>query len=122
MKTYEADEQAALFEWAGVMSHTYPELKLMHHIPNGGSRHKAEAANLKRQGVKAGVPDICLPVARSGYHGLYIELKANDNRPTKHQEEWLRNLRKNGYAAYICRSWGSAGKLILLYLKGALEE
>lgn len=39
-------------------------------------RDKATAVALKRQGVKAGVPDICLPVARNGYHGLHIELKA----------------------------------------------
>ena len=43
---------------------------------------------MKRQGVKAGVPDICLPVARNGYHGLYIELKAGKNKATKNQEKW----------------------------------
>ena len=36
----------------------------MFRIPNGGSRHPAEAARLKAQGVKAGVPDLCIPVAR----------------------------------------------------------
>ena len=41
---------------------------------------------LKRQGVKAGVPDIMLPAARAGYHGLYIELKGrreHDDQETK---------------------------------------
>mgnify|MGYP004433785991 CR=1 FL=1 len=42
-------------------------------------RDARTAANLKRQGVKAGVPDLHLPVARGGYNGLYIELKVGSN-------------------------------------------
>ena len=34
-----------------------------------------EAMNLKRQGVKAGVLDIFLPVARKDKHGLWIAMK-----------------------------------------------
>ena len=71
----EADEQIALFEWAALQSGRFPELTLLHHVPNGGSRNKIEAARLRAQGVKSGVPDLCLPVARGGNHGLYIELK-----------------------------------------------
>jgi hypothetical protein len=61
MKQYEADEQKKLFRWVDFMKTEYPELDMMFHIPNGGSRNKLEAANLKKQGVRAGVPDICLP-------------------------------------------------------------
>lgn len=56
MKQYEADEQKKLFRWADFMKTEYPELDMMFHIPNGGSRNKLEAANLKKQGVRAGVP------------------------------------------------------------------
>lgn len=45
---HEAREQEALFRWADFAAGTIPELKLLYHIPNGGSRNKAEAANLKR--------------------------------------------------------------------------
>lgn len=71
----ESVEQQCLFRWAEFASGKYPELRLMYHIPNGGARSKATAGRLKAEGVKAGVPDICLPVSRDGYHGLYIELK-----------------------------------------------
>ena len=67
---HEAEEQAALFRWALLSRGRIPELDLLFHIPNGGSRHPREAANLKRQGVKAGVPDLFLPIARGKYHGL----------------------------------------------------
>ena len=74
----------------------------MYHVPNGGKRDKATAAVLKRQGVKAGVPDIMLPAARAGYHGLYIELKAGENTTTKKQKEWLEYLRQQGYYTAVC--------------------
>ena len=64
----ESGHQEALFEWAAYHMDCMPELEYMHHIPNGGKRDKRTAVALKRQGVKAGVPDICLPVARNGYH------------------------------------------------------
>lgn len=66
----ESGHQEALFEWAAYHMDCMPELEYMHHIPNGGKRDKRTAVALKRQGVKAGVPDICLPVARNGYHGV----------------------------------------------------
>ena len=93
-----------------------PELQYMYHVPNGGKRDKATAAVLKRQGVKAGVPDIMLPAARAGYHGLYIELKAGENTTTKKQKEWLEYLRQQGYYTAVCYGWQPAAQLIEQYL------
>lgn len=115
---HEAREQEALFRWAGFAAGTMPELNLLYHIPNGGSRNKAEAANLKRQGVKAGVPDLFLPVARGGYHGLYIELKFGKNKTSKNQDKWLSALSKQGYCAMVCYGWVEAKEAICEYLKG----
>lgn len=83
----ESGHQEALFSWAAYRTGLMPELQYMYHVPNGGKRDKATAAVLKRQGVKAGVPDIMLPAARAGYHGLYIELKAGENTTTKKQKD-----------------------------------
>lgn len=116
-KQYEAIEQIKLFRWAEWAIVEYPELKLLHHIPNGGSRNTIEAANLKKQGVRAGVPDLCLPVARGGYHGLYIEMKFGDNKPTAKQREWIKALREQGYAVSICWSYEAARDEIVKYLK-----
>lgn len=57
----ESAEQRALFEWAALREGKWPELSLLHHIPNGGSRNKAEAARLKLEGVKAGIPTYTCP-------------------------------------------------------------
>ena len=113
---HEANEQEALFDWARFMCGKYPELDLLYHIPNGGSRNRLEAANLKRQGVKAGVPDLCLPVARGRYHGLYIEMKYGKNKTSDEQDKWLDSLTKQGYAATVCYGWEKARELIVKYL------
>lgn len=110
----EQTEQSALFQWAALI----PELSLLYAIPNGGSRNMLEAVNLKRAGVKAGVPDMCLAMARKGYHGLYIELKRdNRGKPTPEQTEWLKRLTAAGYFATVCHGWDSARRTIEWYLK-----
>lgn len=114
---HEASEQEALFRWAAFVRGRFPEIDLLYHIPNGGSRNRIEAANLKRQGVKAGVPDLCLPVARGNFHGLYIEMKYGKNKTSEKQNEWLSALEKQGYAAAVCYGWQEAQELITKYLE-----
>lgn len=113
----ESAEQEALFRWAGFVHGRFPEIEWLYHIPNGGSRNRIEAANLKRQGVKAGVPDLCLPVARGGFHGLYIEMKAGKNTTTDKQDEWLSALQRQGYAVAVCYGWERASEVITKYLE-----
>lgn len=112
----EAQEQIFLFQWANLARCKYPELELMHHIPNGGKRNAREAVSLKRQGVKAGVPDICLPVPRGKYHGLYIELKVGNNKTSSHQNKWINKLREQNYYVEVCYGWRAAQEVIENYL------
>ena len=116
MKSKEAIEQSQLIMWAKYSEAAHPDLKWLFHIPNGGSRNKIEAANLKKQGVKSGVPDLCLPVARYPFHGLYIEMKAGKNVPSANQKEWLEALQLNGYRCDVCWSVEEAQHVILSYL------
>jgi hypothetical protein len=113
---HEADEQAKLFKWVAFARSFIPAVDMLYHIPNGGKRNEREAAALKRQGVRSGVPDLCLPVSSGDYHGLYIELKYGNNKPTKNQITWLNNLKHYGYAAVVCYGWQAAAKCICNYL------
>lgn len=117
MRQPEHIEQCALFHWAGYQAKARPELALMFAIPNGGHRHPATAAKLKAEGVKAGVPDICLPVARGEYHGLWIELKAGRNKPTPPQVQWHMRLSQQGYRVAVCYGWEAAREVIEEYLR-----
>lgn len=114
----EDEEQIAVMSWAALMEGRYPELRLLHHIPNGGKRGKREAAIFKAMGVKAGVPDLFLPCAREGYHGLYVEMKALDGRPSKAQLEMLKALSGQGYRCVVCHGADETRRVIEDYLRG----
>ncbi|MDF0731040.1 VRR-NUC domain-containing protein [Pseudomonas entomophila] len=110
-------EQAALMQELQVR---FPEAyALIYHVPNGGHRVKAVAAKLKGQGVKAGVPDLVLPMARGGWFGLYIEFKANppfDAPVSPSQDAYLQKLHREGYLAVVCRGSIDAVQTIRSYL------
>lgn len=112
----EHQHQVALFDWARMNEGTYPELALLYANPLGGKRPKRTAARMKAEGAKAGVPDLTLPVARGGYHGLYIEMKAGRNKLTESQYWWLKRLRMEGYYTVVCYSWEEARDVLVDYL------
>jgi len=104
--------------WANWNLHTYPELKWLHHIPNGGKRGKLEAARFKAQGVKAGVSDLFLPAARANWHGLYIEMKYGQNKPTDKQKEFMHDMRIQGYCCKVACGAQEAIAILQDYLDG----
>lgn len=86
-------------------------------IPNGGHRNYLEAVKLKRTGVQAGVPDICIPQACGAYHGLYIELKrVKGGRVSDSQNYWLGLLREQGYYAEVACGADEAKEMVLHYM------
>lgn len=120
---YEEKEQQNLFYWAALQCGKYPVLRKMYHIPNGGKRGKAEAARFKTGGVKKGVPDIHLPVARGGYHSLYIELKRiKGGRLEPEQRTWIADLQEEGNCVEVCKGWDAAVIVIIDYLEGKLVK
>ena len=113
----EHQEAVALMQWARLAKVRHPELSLMYAIPNGGDRHPAVAAKLKAEGVRAGIPDYCLPVARGGFHALYVELKTLTGRASREQVESMRNLEAAGNCCYVARGWLAASEAIDAYLR-----
>lgn len=108
--------QVAVFVWAALNAPKYPELRMMFAIPNGGERNVIVAANLKAEGVRAHVPDICLPVARGNWHGLFIEMKKAGGRVDPGQAKYHEELKKQGYGACVCIGWEAAIQTIESYL------
>ena len=110
-------EQEHVFLWASMEERAYPELAMLYAIPNGGKRAIKTAVALKKQGVKRGVPDMCLPVSRGGYHGLYIELKRQrGGTVSEAQKSWITALNTQGYKAIICHGAEEAIEQIRGYL------
>ncbi len=112
----ESEEQSLLFDMTALFSRKYPDLNLLFHIPNGGKRDIRTAVKLRAEGVKPGVPDLFLPVARGKYHGLFVELKVGKNKTSKYQDEWLAKLTEQGYKAIVCYSADKAFTVIEAYL------
>jgi hypothetical protein len=130
----ETGEQKAVFAWAGLNQHLYPQLKWLHAIPNANS-HRMVA-----EGVRGGVSDIFLPWPKwiyglpsqdnpTGKHlisvsGLYIEMKTEKRRKQKNgglsedQIDFIDYAREAGYKCEVCYSWIEARDAILGYLNG----
>lgn len=106
-----------------------PELQWLHAIKNAGHGDAIRGARSAAEGVKAGVPDIFLPVPRPMYqvlpqdtcteffHGMYVEMK----RPKRGvvadiQTKWHVYLRDAGYCVETCYGWQAARDAILRYL------
>lgn len=106
----EHDEQCAVVDYCDMRG--IP----IFHIPNGGKRTKAEAARFKAEGVRPGVPDLCIPVARGRYHSLYIEMKVPGGKPTEAQVWWIHRLRSEGMCAYVCEGASNAIALVDAYM------
>ena len=85
------------------------------HIPNEGKRSLSYAARMKRMGLRSGFPDLLVPLARGGFHGLFIEMKYGKNKTTKEQKEWLELLSAEGYACAVCYNAAEAIKTIESY-------
>ena len=113
----EDTEQINVISWSQWNMSKYPELKWLHHCPNGGSRNRAEAVKLKQMGVKAGVSDLCLPYPKGIYCGLYIEMKFGNNRQQETQKEFLSDMAKAGHFVATCYSAEEAIKVIEEYCK-----
>ena len=110
-------EQRIIFQWAAMETAARPELGLLYAIPNGGKRAIKTAVELKKQGVKRGVPDMCLPVPRGVFNGLYIELKrVKGGTVSDEQREWIAALAEQGYKAVVCRGAEEAIGTIKEYL------
>lgn len=106
----EAQEQEAVIQYCD-----YRHIPVFH-IPNGGKRNAREAAHFKRQGVRPGVPDLFVPVARGGHHGLFIEMKSKSGKTTAQQEKWLALLDAQGYMSCVCYGADQAIATIQSYI------
>ena len=116
--TSEHKEQSLVIEWANWHLSKYPELNQLRAIPNGAHVTKIQAAKLKREGMKSGIPDLVLPVARRGFNCLWIEMKRRDpkSHASKEQREYINALLAENHYAIVCKGADEAIKTLTWYL------
>jgi len=113
----EADLQVEIVTRSLALASDYPEIHLLHAIPNGDWRGFGTGIKLKAQGVIPGIPDLCLPVARASSHGFYLELKKANGSVKPAQWEIMTALHRGGYTVRLTNHLGVALDLIADYLK-----
>ena len=99
----EARIQSEFFSKVPLFFPNLPD-RLLFAVPNGGSRHKIEAANMKRQGVKKGYASLCL------------EFKTSTGKQSAEQKEYQRQVEMAGSKYVIVRSVEQAIRVMQQYL------
>ncbi len=117
-RVYDNEEARMQIEFFRQVPLFFPRLpdKLLFAVPNGGSRHKIEAANMKRQGVKAGVADVILQIPKKGFASLCLEFKTKTGRQSKEQREYQRQVEMAGSKYVVVRSVEEAIFVMKKYL------
>ena len=88
------------------------------HIPNGSYKSVTARTKSKQEGLKAGVPDLMIPVPNKNHHGLFIEMKrVKNSKVSVHQKQWIELLNKQGYKAIVCYGNKEAIQEIENYIK-----
>ena len=115
----EHEEQVRVVSWCNLMTDRgCGDYDLIYAIANGGARSKATAGKLKAEGVKKGVPDLCLPVQRGDYAALYIEMKREKGgRVTEEQSEYMKRLERAGNKCVVCHGAEEAKAAIQAYME-----
>lgn len=120
LKSYaptESQEQSTVISWAQKSGDK--RLKWLYHVPNERIS-ETQRKILAGQGVKKGVADLFLPHPTAKYHGLYIEMKSLNGKPSEAQKQFLADMTAEGYYAVVCYGAADAIETIIKYLRGAI--
>lgn len=119
----EGEHCKALIRWRDYQALTRPELKWLHHIPNGAAVGDRQRCFLSAEGLTPGIWDYSLPVRVGDCPGLIIEMKASGEQTTKHgglsekQVSYGQHMHEQGWCLAVCYHWGEAVEAIETYLR-----
>lgn len=100
----EREFMAAVIAECDLRAILVPEYGLIYHIPNENSH--------KRPGVRAGIPDLALPIpSKCGtFHGWFCELKIGSGKCSQVQLTMHHRLRMEGYRVAVI--WDSVDEVM----------
>ena len=111
-------EQAKVIRWSHLpeVRKLMPQLRWLHHSPNGGKRDGFTGGQMKALGVKPGFPDLILPVGSGLANGLVIEMKSDTGTLSAEQKEWKAHFLAEGWQFRLARSAQEARSELCQYL------
>lgn len=98
----EHQHQTTFFDVLRLNEREFPALAFVFAIPNAAIRSKKERIRVLEEGLKKGVPDVCIPIPRHGYHGAWMENKSTNGKLNANQKAFLEFLTGAGYATKVC--------------------
>jgi len=115
----EHDEQVQFFIYMRILENSgLSEAGMAFAVPNGVRVASIRTARQAvYEGLRKGVPDILVPVARGKKHGLAIEMKRPPNRSTAEQKEWQKKFRERGWEVVEGHSAQHALRAFVEYCK-----
>lgn len=102
MKLLEHDIQAAYFDFISWEINRDSRYDAIYAVPNAGKRSVGALLYYKAEGLRSGVPDVCIPVPVKPYCGAYIEFKRPGEKQTQKQIEWFIKLTNLGHKCVVC--------------------
>jgi hypothetical protein len=118
----EHEHQSTFFDILRLNERTFPALAFVFAIPNAALRSKKERVRVLQEGLKAGAPDVCIPIPRHGFHGAWIENKSSIGKVNPNQKAFLEFLTGAGYKTTVCRSVDEQIAFIEWYLEIELKK
>lgn len=120
LKPSEHQIQAAFFKWVKLAEKVHPVLKLIFAVPNAGKRSFKTAAMMIAEGLRSGVCDVILPVARHGFTGLAIEFKTEggdkEKKLTENQVDFIAGLTSENWLVVVLTDAEEAVRVVKNYL------
>lgn len=107
-------EQAQVIQWAALNALLYPDLVMLHAIPNGLRVGIGQALSAVVEGLKEGHPDLtCASTRRDRLTGriipgFVIEMKSQAGSASGMQRRWLDWYYERGWAVCIAKSGEAA--------------
>lgn len=120
LKLTEQEIQYAIFEWIRALTSLRPVLSLVVAYPSQGGAGEDNIRRgkvRKKEGQAKGFPDIMILVPKGKYHGAFLEVKREGEKPRKEQTEWLEELKLQGYKAEWRAGYDECIKFICEYLE-----
>lgn len=78
-------------------------------VPNGGSRNALEGANLKKEGVLAGVSDLIIILKN---RVVFVEIKTQKGKQQESQKLFENQIKKHNLEYYIWRNLEEAVEFV----------
>lgn len=108
----EFQESLTLWDWIKLNKLA----KYCFHIPNEAKRSAYTGNRLKKIGLRPGVSDYFIGIPKGEWAGMFLEMKAGKNKPTKLQEQFMEDMAEQGYYCVWVTGFDNAKQCIERYL------